>query len=152
MKLWNVPVAMVHVQFSDRIDGKLTAHTLHLLAGRILFLLEPFESLWLFFLYRLNFLSLLFLTEYCSLLMVKMHPAIESRPLWKGTTLRCTFSKYLLHLQQVNFDRFWKIVKKYCSFCQQEVFHECQSSTDNRAWIHAVPRIFTTLYIIIISP
>jgi len=55
--------------------------------------------------------------------MVKMHTAIESPPFWKWTTLWCTFLKYLLRLQQLNFNGFGEIVKKYCYFCQQEVFH-----------------------------
>lgn len=126
-------ISIIHIAFSCRKN------------------IVPFGSFWVymtFSLYRLNFLPLLFLTEQYSLLMVKMHTAIESPPFGKWTTLWCTFLKYLSHLQQLNFDRFWKIVKKYCYFCRQEVFHECKSCTDNRAWIPTAQGIFTTSYII----
>lgn len=136
-------VAMVHMHFSDRIDGKVTWYTWHSLAWRISFLLNLLESIWVFS--STDLISYLYSFLLHSLLSYGKNTSTEKISCWKCATLWCTFVKHLWSLQQLILKG---CEKKYCSFCQQEALHECKGYMESRAPTHTVESIFTNLYIV----
>lgn len=104
-------VAMVHMHFFDRIDGKATGCTWHSFPWRISFLLDHFDSVWLFSSTGLvsslhSFLLNSILCSWKKCIQQLNHPLSESEQpcdaLFKS--ICCFYSSWTV----TYFERFWK--------------------------------------------